>query len=67
MAVGDRVWAETTIELARIFGLDRLRTGSSLVNGLRRVKEPEELDAMARACRTVEKTMAAVTPRVSQG
>jgi Xaa-Pro aminopeptidase len=67
VAVGDRVWAETTIELARIFGLDRLRTGSSLVNGLRRVKEREELDAMARACRTVEKTMTAVTPLVQPG
>ena len=67
VAVGDRVWAETTLELARIFGLDRLRTGSSLVNGLRRVKEPEELDAMGRACRTVEKAMAAVTPRVEPG
>lgn len=30
VAVGDRVWAETTIELARIFGLERLRTGSRL-------------------------------------
>jgi Xaa-Pro aminopeptidase len=67
VAVGDRVWAETTIELVRIFGVDQLRTGSSLVNGLRRVKEREELDAMARACRTVEKTMAAVTPRVQPG
>jgi Xaa-Pro aminopeptidase len=67
VAVGDRVWAETTLELGRIFGLDRLRTGSSLVNGLRRVKEPEELEAMARACRTVEKAMVAVTARVEPG
>jgi Xaa-Pro aminopeptidase len=67
IAVGDRVWAETTLELARIFGVDRLRTGSWLVNALRRVKEPEELDAMARACRTVEQAMAAVTPRVQPG
>ena len=37
VAVGDRVWAETTIELARIFGLDRVRAGSALVNELRRV------------------------------
>ena len=65
IAVGDRVWAETTLELARIFGVDRLRTGSWLVNALRRVKEPEELDAM-RACRTVEQAMAAVTPRVQR-
>jgi Xaa-Pro aminopeptidase len=67
VALGDRVWAETTLELARIFGLERLRTGSSLVNRLRRVKTREELDAMRRACRTVEQAMAAVAPRVQPG
>ena len=67
VAVGDRVWAETTLELGRIFGLDALRTGSSLVNRLRRVKSPEELDAMGRACRTVERAMAAVASRVQPG
>jgi len=67
VAVGDRVWAETTIHLGRIFGPDRLRTGSSLVNGLRRVKTQEELDAMGRAIETVESTMAAVGPLVVPG
>ena len=46
VAVGDRVWAETTLNLGRIIGLDRLRTGSVLVNELRRVKTGEELEAM---------------------
>jgi Xaa-Pro aminopeptidase len=64
VAVGDRVWAETTIELARIFGVGRLQTGSRLVNLLRRVKTDEELDAMRRACRAVEAAMAAVAPQV---
>jgi Xaa-Pro aminopeptidase len=67
VALGDRVWAETAIELGRIFGPERLRTGSALVNRLRRVKTDAELDAMARACRTVEAAMAAVTPRVRPG
>ena len=67
VAVGDRVWAETTLNLGRVFGFERLRTGSSLVNELRRVKTSEELDAMGRACRTVERTMAAVTHLVRPG
>ena len=62
IAVGDRVWAETVLNLARIAGADRLRTGSSLVNELRRVKTQEELDAMSRAIATVEQAMRAVTP-----
>jgi len=64
VALGDRVWAETTLNLGRIFGLDRLRLGSALVNELRRVKTEEELEAMGRACRTVEQAMAAVAPTV---
>jgi len=66
-AVGDRVWAETVLHLGRTVGFDRLRTGSALVNELRRVKEPDELAAMGRAIETVEQAMAAVTPRVLPG
>jgi Xaa-Pro aminopeptidase len=66
-AIGDRVWAETTLQLSRIVGGDRLRTGSSLVNELRRVKTPEELEAMSRSIDTVERTMAAVAPLVVPG
>src|SRR2546430_4135175 len=67
VAIGDRVWAETVLNLGRILGFDSLRTGSALVNELRRVKTPEELEAMGRAIRTVEQTMAAVTPLVVSG
>jgi Xaa-Pro aminopeptidase len=67
VAVGDRVWAEAALHLGRIFDADRLRTGSALVNDLRRVKTQEELDAMSRAIETVERTMAAVAPLVVPG
>jgi Xaa-Pro aminopeptidase len=67
VAVGDRVWAETTINLGRILGHDRLRPGSVLVNELRRVKTSEELEAMQRAIATVEHAMAAAAPLVVPG
>jgi Xaa-Pro aminopeptidase len=67
IAVGDRVWAEAVLELGRLVGFDRIRTGSPLVNELRRVKTQEELETMTRACRVVEDTMAAVTPKVVPG
>ena len=67
VAIGDRAWAETTINLARIVGLDAMRPGSSLVNELRRVKTQEELEAMGRACRSVTKTMSLVAPQVVPG
>ena len=67
VATGDRVWAETTLALGRAVGFDRLRTGSRLVNELRRVKSDEELAAMGRAIETVERTMSAVAPLVVPG
>ena len=67
LAVGDRIWAETTLNLARIVGADRLRTGSRVVNQLRRIKSAEELEAMGRAIAAVEHTMAATAPLVVPG
>ena len=55
------------MNLGRILGFERLRTGSALVNELRRVKSSEELEAMGRAIRTVEQAMAAVAPLVVPG
>ena len=67
VAVGDRVPAETVLNLGRILGFERLRTGSALVNELRRVKSDEELAAMGRAIDAAEATMAAVAPKVVPG
>src|SRR5262245_38945750 len=67
LALGDRIWAETTLELARILGVDRLRTGSRIVNELRQVKSAEELEAMGQAIAAVEQTMAATAPLVVPG
>jgi Xaa-Pro aminopeptidase len=67
LAVGDRIWAETALNLVSILGLERLQTGSRLVNELRRIKTGEELEAMGRAIHAVEKTMAATAPLVVPG
>ena len=67
VAVGDRVWAEATLHLGEAVGFERLRTGSRLVNELRRVKSDEELAAMGRAIVTVERAMAAAGPLVVPG
>jgi Xaa-Pro aminopeptidase len=67
IAVGERVWAATALQLGRAVGFERLATGSRLVNELRRTKSDEELEAMGRAIATVETTMAAVAPLVQPG
>jgi len=67
IAVGDRVWGETVLNLGRVLGFDRLKVGSRVVNELRRIKEAEEIAAMKRAIAPVEQAMAAVTPLVAPG
>jgi Xaa-Pro aminopeptidase len=67
VGVGNRVWAEAVLHIGAAVSFDKLRTGSQLVNDLRRVKSAEELEAMSRAVETVEKTMAAVTQKVQPG
>ena len=50
LAVGARAWAETVLELEQALPGVELVEGSSLVNRLRRVKSPAELELMSRAC-----------------
>ena len=67
LAMGDRSWAETMIRLTAALSPERVVTGSSLVNELRRTKSPEELAVMERACGVADTTMAAVAPKVLPG
>ncbi len=67
IALGQRLWAETVIELLAVVPDARLEEGSSLVNELRRVKSETELELMARACLIARQAMDAVTPHVVPG
>jgi Xaa-Pro aminopeptidase len=67
MAIGARAWAETAIELQYALPGLELVEGSSLVNELRRVKSPAELELMSRACALVHEAMSATAPRVEPG
>ena len=67
LAVGDRTWAETVINLTEAVSPARILTASRLVNELRRTKSADELAVMERACRVCDETMAAVAPRVRPG
>jgi Xaa-Pro aminopeptidase len=67
LALGQRVWAETVIELLQVVPDAELCEGSSLVNQLRRVKSKAELELMAKACLLAREAMDATTPRVVPG
>lgn len=67
LGIGARAWAQTALELQRALPGVALVEGSSLVNELRRVKSPAELELMARACAIARDAMDAVAPKVVPG
>jgi Xaa-Pro aminopeptidase len=67
LAVGARLWAETTMQLLRTFDAPALVSAEPLVNRLRRIKSPDELEVMGRAAAIADGTMAAVQERVRPG
>jgi Xaa-Pro aminopeptidase len=67
LAVGAHTWGETMIEIGHALPGAELVNGTPLVNLLRRVKSPLELDLMTAACRIVDGAMAAVSPLVQPG
>ena len=67
IAVGQRTWGETLVELLGLVPDATLSEGSSLVNELRRVKSDGELELMAHACLVAREAMDAVVPDVVPG
>jgi Xaa-Pro aminopeptidase len=67
LGVGDRTWGETMIELGHALPGAELVNGTPLINKLRRVKSPLELELMTAACAIVDGTMGAVAPLVQPG
>lgn len=67
LAVGARTWAETLIHLRQALSDPSLSNADDLINPLRRIKSPEELERMATAARIVDEVMAVIGPQVIPG
>jgi Xaa-Pro aminopeptidase len=67
IGVGARTWAQTLLAIQRALPGAEVVDGSPLVNRLRRVKSPLELELMTEACRIAERAMDAVAGRVVPG
>lgn len=67
LAIGARTWGETVIHLQRALNAPALSNADPLINPLRRIKSPEELERMTGAARIVDEVMAAITPLVRPG
>jgi Xaa-Pro aminopeptidase len=71
LAIGARTWGEMVLHLIAALGGSSgepvLVNGDTLLNPLRRVKSPEELALLERACQIADQAMAAVAERVQVG
>jgi Xaa-Pro aminopeptidase len=67
LAIGARTWGEAVIELQKAFPDAALSNADDLINPLRRIKSPEELESMAAAAQIVDEVMAVISPKVCAG
>lgn len=67
IGVAARTWGETVLELQGALPAATVVNGTPLVNELRRVKSPRELELMRHACSIADGAMTATVPRVQPG
>ena len=67
VGIGARTWGEAVLELQQALPGARLVNGTPVVNELRRVKSPRELELMTSAAKIVDDTMVAVVDKVEPG
>jgi Xaa-Pro aminopeptidase len=67
VGISARTWGESVLELQAASPHVEVVNATPLVNELRRVKSPAELDLMRKACAIVDGAMTAASPRVEPG
>ncbi|NYD68084.1 M24 family metallopeptidase [Agromyces atrinae] len=67
IALASRSWAETTIELRNHRPDAELIVADTITNGIRRIKDEQEIALMRESAAIVDAVMAAVTPHVTAG
>jgi Xaa-Pro aminopeptidase len=67
IGIGARTWGETVLHLRETLPRAEFVNATPLVNALRRVKSPLELELMTAACRIADEAMTATAPKVQPG
>jgi Xaa-Pro aminopeptidase len=67
IGISARTWGESVLELQAAVSNVEIVNATPLVNELRRIKSPAELDLMRKACTIVDEAMTATSPRVTPG
>jgi Xaa-Pro aminopeptidase len=67
IGVGDHVWGSTWIEVARAFKGSKFRSAEALMDHLRAVKEPEEVELLRKVARFTDDVMEEIISGVEDG
>ena len=67
VAVDDYACGGTVLELAKAGAGSRFRTAEGLLDGLRMIKEREEVDALRKAAELTDQIMAVIAKRIAEG
>lgn len=62
-----RTWASTSVSIQKALPHAELRNGDDVMNGLRRIKSSEEVEAMERAAALADAVMVEIAGRVIEG
>ena len=67
IAIGDHIWGSSLVEIARNFKGGRFRSGKSLLDDLRMIKEPEEIEKLRKAAELTDDVMKEIISGVTDG
>ena len=67
LAVGDRSWAHSVIDISRLAAPEMVTSAEPLINPMRRIKSAQELVLMTEACHVVDSVMADIEKKVVPG
>jgi Xaa-Pro aminopeptidase len=67
VAVGDHLWGSTVIEVARYFKGGKFRNGKDLMNDLRMIKEPAEIELLKKVGKLTDDVMEKIISGIKEG
>ncbi|TEU09876.1 aminopeptidase P family protein, partial [Candidatus Bathyarchaeota archaeon] len=67
IGVGDNLWGSTWLEVARSFKGARFRSGKTLMDHLRMIKEPAEIETLRKVARLTDDAMEKIVPGIGEG
>jgi Xaa-Pro aminopeptidase len=67
VAVGEHLWSSTMLEMARFLSGAKFIGGGDLMDHIRAIKEPAEIEVLRRVAKMTDETMEKVVPTIQEG